>query len=145
MFRTVYVDVPASAYMSKVPKAPRVHATTTTEQPKIGPPGGKWKWQKRAERDAAARPSTTMDMPSDTPSQSMPTTPTPTARTFAFVTASAASPDPNDMEPLATDRILADKGVGTECPPLDRLEFLRMLKMLVLRIQEEIRTEESRI
>ncbi|KAH0838786.1 hypothetical protein J3R83DRAFT_7162 [Lanmaoa asiatica] len=124
--------------MSKAP-------ARSAKQPKVGPPGGKWMWEKRAERASTSRRSS-----SSSGSQRL---------TFPFITmkrtpstaasAHAISPIPSVPASVTTaaipKRVLVDKCVATESQPPERLghqetEFIKGLVSLIL---EVIQTHQS--
>ena len=72
-------------------------------QPKVGPPGGKWMWEKRAERVAAARETSATVTPTSTPARNSKTT---------------------------SDRVLVDKCIGTESRSQEQ-EFLTLLASMI--------------
>ncbi|KAG6373202.1 hypothetical protein JVT61DRAFT_6823 [Boletus reticuloceps] len=113
------------------------------EQPNIGPPGGKWKWQKRAERVATAR-NLSSDPSASSFESSTVTAAVITAPVTRRATSAASVPGHTptsillpDTRMTPTGRVLVDKGVATEDSPLERhnqrqTEFLKALAVLIL-------------
>ncbi|KAN0101147.1 hypothetical protein V8E55_001131 [Tylopilus felleus] len=120
----VYVAVPPPTFKPSV---------RPVEKLNIGPPGGKWKWQERAERAAAARSPFCDSL--DSLFQSSTARSTPATCTSATPSESMGNPISNpipDTRLTPASRVLVDKAIATENSPLEQLSHrqMEMLKAL---------------